>query len=43
MLRFACTEFFARTVHAAGLIETALKEDFEKEIRDSLAGENPFR
>ena len=37
------TETFTERVHAAGLIETALKEDFEKELRDSLAGENPFR
>lgn len=37
------TETFGERVHAAGLIETVLKEDFEKELSDSLGGENPFR
>ena len=33
------TETFSERVHAAGFIETALKEDFEKELRDSTGGE----
>ena len=32
------TETFGERVHAVGFIETALKEDFEKEIRDSTGG-----
>ncbi|MGI5076844.1 YigZ family protein [Treponema maltophilum] len=36
------TEDFAENVHISGCIETALKEDFERELRDSLGGKNPF-
>jgi len=36
-------EDFAENVHISGCIETALKEDFERELRDSLGGKNPFR
>lgn len=35
-------EDFAENVHISGCIETALKEDFERELRDSLGGKNPF-
>lgn len=35
-------EDFAERVHISGCIETALKEAFEKELRDSLGGKNPF-
>lgn len=35
-------EDFAENVHISGCIETALKKDFEKELRDSLGGKNPF-
>ena len=34
-------EDFAENVHISGCIETALKEDFERELRDSLGGKNP--
>ena len=36
------TEDFAERVHISGCIETALKEDFERELRDSLGVKNPF-
>ena len=35
-------EDFAENVHISGCIETALKEDFERELRDLLGGKNPF-
>ena len=35
-------EDFAENVHISGCIETALKEDFERELRDSLGVKNPF-
>lgn len=35
-------EDFAENVHISGCIETALKEAFERELRDSLGGKNPF-
>ncbi|EPF32440.1 hypothetical protein HMPREF9194_00438 [Treponema maltophilum ATCC 51939] len=35
-------EDFAENIHISGCIETALKEDFERELRDSLGGKNLF-
>ena len=36
------TEDFAENIHISGCIETALKEAFERELRDSHGGKNPF-